>query len=328
MTSQQPPAFRAQARVPFWRRTPPAVFPPLLGLFGLAQAWGQAAAPFGVPRGVSELLLGAIALFYAFALAAYLAKAAARPAVVLEDLRILPGRAGIAAMTLCLLLLAAGLAPIAPSAARGLLFAGLAAHFGVAALVAYSLMSGPAEARKVTPAWHLSFVGFIVAPLSAAPLGHTSLAGAILAGTAAVAALIYGVSVAQILRRIPPPPLRPLLAIHLAPLALFGSASVLLGLTDLALVFAGLASVVALALLLSARTLTSAGFSPLWGAFTFPLAAYSGLMLGLADQGQIFRIVGGVTLVAATLLIPWIAVRVVQMWVRGTLAAKTNAAVA
>ncbi|MDJ0629856.1 MAG: tellurium resistance protein [Rhodobacter sp.] len=328
MTPQQPPAFRAQTHIPFWRRTPPAVFPPLMGLFGLALAWGRAVEPFSVPRAISDLLLGAVALVFLFALGAYGAKLVKRPGVVVEDLRILPGRTGLAAMSLCALLLAVGLVPIMPIAAQALLFAGLAVHLGLAALMIHSLMTSPPEARQVTPAWHLSFVGFVVAPLSAAPLGFDLLAQALLAGTMAIAALIYGASAAQVLRRGTPPSLRPLLAIHLAPVCLFGTTAMLLDLTGLAVAFAGLASAGFVALVLSARYLTAAGFSALWGAFTFPLAAFSGLMLDLGGQGATFRIVGGVTLVAATLLIPWIAAKVLQLWIKGALAVKTNAAVA
>ena len=326
MTSRQPPAFHAQGRVPFWRRTPPSVFPPLMGLFGLALAWERAAEPLGVPRAVSEMLLGAVVMLFLFALAAYLAKLAKRPAVIVEDLRILPGRAGLAAGPMCIMVVSPGLVPHAPALGRWLLFGGLVAHGGLAVRVVHGLLTGPVEARQVTPVWHLSFVGFIVAPLSAAPLGFTGLAQAVLAGTAAAAALIYGVSLAQLIRRNPPPPLRPLLAIHVSPLALCGTASLLLGLTGFAVVFAGLASLVVAMLLLNARYLTAAGFSPLWGAFTFPLAAYAGLMLGLAGHGAIFGAVGGLGLVAGTVLIPWIAARILQMWARGALAAKTNAA--
>ena len=44
-------------------------------------------------------------------------------------------------------------------------------------------------------------------------------ASALLWATLPIAALIWGISLAQLIGRIPPAPLRPLLAIHLAPVS-------------------------------------------------------------------------------------------------------------
>jgi tellurite resistance protein len=95
-----------------------------------------------------------------------------------------------------------------------------------------------------------------------------------------------------------------------------------------AILFAALATAVLVVLLTRARYLTVAGFSPLWGAFTFPAAAYAGLMLALAGQGAPFRLAGAIALIAATIIVPLIAARVLRMWARGILATRTNAAVA
>jgi len=95
-------------------------------------------------------------------------------------------------------------------------------------------------------------------------------------------------------------------------------------------VLAGLASLLLFILLIRVRYLTAAGFSPLWGAFTFPFAAWCGLMMALAGQGVglVFRIAGGIGLVAATMLTIWICAKVLRMWASGALATKTNAATA
>jgi tellurite resistance protein len=66
---------------------------------------------------VGDVVLGAVTLLWAFAAAGYLAKAARRPGVVAEDLRGLPGRAGLAAASLGALLAAAALAPLASGVA-------------------------------------------------------------------------------------------------------------------------------------------------------------------------------------------------------------------
>ena len=41
-----------------WRRVPPAIFPPLLGILGLALAWRLAAQRFGLPDALPGMLAG------------------------------------------------------------------------------------------------------------------------------------------------------------------------------------------------------------------------------------------------------------------------------
>jgi tellurite resistance protein len=310
---------------------PPAVFPAIMGLFGLGLALRRGADAIGYPIAIAEIALGAISLLWIFATLGYLIKISQRPAVIMEDLAILPGRAGLAAMSLGVFLLAATMLPYAPAAAAGLMFAGLASHGVLAVLIILALLRGPAEGRHVTPVWHLNFVGFIIAGLTAAPLGYIGLATAILYGTAIVAVGIWAVSLMQLIKRIPPAPLRPLLAIHLAPAALLGSVALLLGMPMIAMVFAVVGGVILLAMVATARWITEAGFSALWGAFTFPLAAYTSLLLllGAVIGGQsVWVWCGIICLTAAIGIVPAIALKVLQAWTKGTLAAKTNAATA
>ncbi len=315
-------------KTPAWRSTPPALFPPVMGLFGLALAWRRASAFSDAAGTISDLVFGVVTMLFLLLAAAYVAKVISAPEVVGRDLTVLPGRLGLSAFSMSVMLLGAGLVPFSTGLATVLVFGGLALHAALAVWIARLLLAAPPEGRAVTPAWHLSFVGFIVAPLAAAPLGYEGLAQLVLYATVPVAAVIYGLSLRQFLTRRAPEPLRPLLAIHLAPLALFGTAAALTGQGALALGFATAASGLILLLLASARWLTTVGFSPLWGAFTFPLAAYAGLCLTLAPAYEAFRWPGFAALIAASLLIPWIAAKVVRMWLRGSLAPKTNAAVA
>jgi tellurite resistance protein len=309
-----------------WRATPPAIFPPILGMFALGLGWRRGAGAFALPEGMAaaaaEALLGGVTLLFAFALVAYGAKVARRPAVVGEDLRVLPGLAGLAAAVLGLYAAAAALAPYAAGAARGLIVMGLALHAALALAFAVRLATGPAEARLVTPVWHLVLVGPIVAALAAAAAGWPGLARAIFWAVLPVAGAIWAASLWQFVRRIPPAPLRPLLAIHIAPASLFAAVAADTGLPfgpTLALAAAALAAV----LVAAGRWVTAAGFSALWGAFTFPAGALAGALLA---QG--WTVAGGLVLIAATLAVPWIAARVMRMWAQGTLAPRTNAAVA
>jgi tellurite resistance protein len=300
-----------------------------MGLFGLGLAWRQAArAGAGDPAAaLGDAILGAVTLLWLFALAAWAAKPLRRPAVVVEEMRTLPGRAGMAAMTLSALLCAAALAPQAPGLARGLLAAGLAGHAMVAVLAVRALLAAPPEGHTVTPVMHLTFVGFVLSVAPAVALGWPALGVAVFWATLAAAVAIWGASAVQFARAGVPAPLRPLLAVHLAPASVLGQAALALGMPAAAAALAAVSAVLVLVLLAAAITgwLTAAGFTPLWGAFTFPLAAAAGLMLGL---GGPWAWAGAGLLAAATALIPWIAFRILRLWADGSLAARTNAAVA
>jgi len=318
---QYPPPQFPPARPARFSRTPPAIFPPILGLLGLGLALRHASAALDLPAAAAEMLLGATTALWLLALFAYGVKVMRRPAVVAEDLRVLPGRAGLAVAGLSMLLVAAAAVPYAPGLARGVLFGGLALHTLIVALIIRQMVLGPYDLRQVTPVWHLSFVGFIVGGLAAVPLGLTGLAQGLLWSTMPIAAVIWGISLVQLIRRIPPAPLRPLLAIHLNPAALFAIVAAALGHTGLALGFAALGALILIALVAAVRWLTVSGFTPFWGAFTFPIAAYVSALyaLGLDTTATL-------VLIACLAIVPYVAWRVMQSWAVGALAAKTNAA--
>lgn len=320
--------FKLPRKTRFGDHVPPAVFPSVLGLFGLGLAWRKAGAVFQVPEAVSQLILGAVTLLFVFAVCAYLLKVLRRPAVVAEDMKVLPGRAGLAAMALSLYLLADAVLPFNEGLAYIVMMLGVAGNIFMVASKLMLMVSGPEPQRTVNPVWHLIFTGFILMPLPALSLGWVLLSEITLFSCAVVAVAIWGASLGQLIHRAPPVPLRPLLAFHLMPASLLGIVALELDRLDFALGCAMLALLICLALVLRASYIMAAGFSPLWGAFTFPLAAFAMLMLALAEagQGELFRIAGGITLVGGTLLIPAIAVKVMQSWAKGQLAPRTNAA--
>ncbi|WP_424943253.1 tellurium resistance protein [Aliiroseovarius crassostreae] len=323
-----PPPKPIPPKTGLFQRTPPAMFTPIFGLMGLGLAWRRAGESFSVPAEFGEMILGAVSLLYLFAVLAYLAKLLRRPGVFVEDLRVLPGRAGLATMGLSGYLLAVVLVIYSPALALVVLCLSGLWHLAVALTVIRILIASQPEGRAVTPVWHLTFVGFIVSPIAALPLGFHAYSSAIFWITLAVAAGIYLASALAFARKTVPAPLRPLLAIHLAPTSLLGTVAYLMGNAQMGFALTCVSVGIFAVLLLSARWLTRDGFSPLWGAFTFPLTAFSSLMqiAYLAGEGSIFRILGGVTLVLATLIVPPIAVKILKLWAKGVLAAKTNAA--
>lgn len=320
-----PPAFRPSNR---WRDTPPMLFPPILGLFALGHAWRFAARHLGAPAGIGEMILGATTLLFLFCLTAWISKPVRRPGVIVEELRTLPGRAGLAAMIMCMSLLAATLEPFAPRLAVGVVSLAAAAHLGLAALVLRLVLSGPPEGRAITPAFHLMFAGPVLMALTLIPLGLTGVAQAVFWFTLVMATAIWTTSGLQLLKRRPPAPMRPILAVHLAPASLFASVATMLDMPAIGVTAMVLATFILLAMLGNARWLTEAGFSPFWGSFTFPIAAYAAALLKITDGSGPVAMVGAAALVAATLAVAAIAGRVLKDWARGTLAGRTNAAIA
>ncbi|WP_395539956.1 tellurium resistance protein [Neotabrizicola sp. sgz301269] len=319
-----PPEFPPR-RLPVFARVPPAIFPVLLGLLGLAGAMRLGFERLGLPLAAADLVAGLVLGLWAFGIFGYLVKLCRRPGVILEDMRVMPGRAALAAGTGSVMTAAVVLGPFAPGAALALLWTGLVLHFLLAVLAVAVLADLPREARGVNPGWHILFTGFILGAPPAALLGQEALARGLIWATIPVALAIWGASLAQLLRGAPPAPLRPMLAIHLAPACLFATAAALTGQVHLEAGFATMAIVIALALASAARWICAAGITPLWGAFSFPIAALATALLrqtgGLASLGMG---VLGVALIA----VPWIAWLVLKDWPSGRLAAKTNAATA
>jgi tellurite resistance protein len=204
-----------------------------------------------------------------------------------------------------------------------LLLMALLVHGVVALLTLRVLASLSTEARAVNPGWHLSFVGFIVAGPAALALGHEGLARGLFWATLPLALAIWSLSGRQLWQRIPPAPLRPLLAIHLAPAALFATVGTGLGLGGFAMVFLAGAALVLLALGAGWRWITASGFSALWGAFTFPLTAAAVAFIG---QGGALGWFGLALMGGALVVVPVIVWKVLRLWPGGQLAAKTNAA--
>ncbi|MBW6505709.1 MAG: tellurium resistance protein [Rhodobacteraceae bacterium] len=308
-----------------WRRTPPAIFPPILGLLGLGLAWRRGAADFGVPGEVVELALGGLTLLALYAALAYAGKFVRRLAVLSDDLRILPGYAGVAAALLCLEQLVSVIAPYAPVSALLLFWTVLALHVGLLGQLVLLLARAPAQQRRVTPAWHLPWSGLGVTALAAQHIGLATLALWLFWLALGLSVLIWAACAEQFRRERMPAPLRPLHAIHLAPMAYMGALAVEMGLTGTANALAVLSGAFALVLLAGARWLLAGGFSPLWSALTFPTASVAGFWL---MHGGRAHLAGDLMLVLATLLTFPIAFAVLRDWASGRLAIKTGAAVA
>lgn len=325
--SQHIEAASTRTALPYFHRMPPAVFPSLLGLGGLALAWraGASAVQAGpeLPWILSAIATGLIL----FALFSYAMKLRLRLGVIRDDVLLLPGRAGVSAGILSIYMMAGISAPLSASLAKVVLLAGLALHLAVLAVLLPILTTGPRERRVITPIWHLHFVGFIVAARVAPSMGWEALASFIMWPALSAAILIWIFSLRQNLAAMPAPPMRPLFAIHLAPLALIGTVAFETGHNMLADILAVLSVLAISFLIASSRWLLAAGFTPFWGALTFPLAAAAGFWVTYAGLGSDFPgLIAWAVLLLATLVTIPVAFRIIILWANGSLAEKSGAA--
>ncbi len=326
-----PPPPQLPPKVGLFQRVPPAVFPAVLGLLGVGIAWRRGVDVLGVPGELVEMYLGMVSLLLVYCLLAYAVKAVRRPGAVAEDFATLPGRTGIAALTMCLMVWAAVMFPYGAALAWGVFVLGLVGWAIGALVVALKRIKGADTTGPMTPAMYLVFVGVIVAPAAAVPLGVSLPVVALIVWYSLFATVgLSLLTLPALIRGTVPEAMRPIQCIHLAPVSLVASGAFLSGQPVLGGIAAIWASVVALLLIWRARWMTVAGFSGFWSAFTFPVSSYSGALLitGKVMALSWVGMLGGVVLVFATLTTIAIAFRVMKLWAKGALAAKTNASIA
>ncbi|WP_119422163.1 C4-dicarboxylate ABC transporter [Desertibaculum subflavum] len=305
------------------QRLPVALFGAVMGLAGLGLAWRRAAAAIGAPPAVGETLLLLAALVFAVVLLAYAAKLLRhRTAVAAEFVHPLAG-SFFAAIAISALLLAAGLTPHAPDAARALWIVGAAGEYlaAIAAVRGWIVRATPREAAN--PAWFVPVVGCIVAPIAGAPLGFAG-ASWILFGTGIVAWLFLMPMVVQrlVFEAVVPAPATPTICILIAPPAVgFTALDILAGGNAGApahILFGGAVFFAALALSMAPR-IAQAPFGVPWWAMSFPSAALAAAALRYAE---IYPSAGiawlAISLLAlATALIAFLAMRSLAALRRG-----------
>ena len=317
------------SRQPLWRSTPPAIFPVILGLVGLVHAWHGIGRAFGLPAAFGDILLGiTVALLAVFTLS-YVAKLIARPGVLMDDLKSPPGRAGLSAISMSFIVLSVGLLPFGEMV-RYVWWFGIILHLAIVTFVVKAISKAPPEGRSVTPFQLLPFVGLSTTPLAGVALGYVLLSQILTYISLTAFAVILFQLVGKFMRTRPPEPLRPPFAIILAPLSLFGMAFGQFGPEIAFTAFYIAVWAYGIALLVFAKWLTKAGFTPMWGSFTFPAATFTNINIMAIGKG--FGVVATTGTIAggliATVLIFFIAYKAFKMWASRKLAQKTGAAVA
>ena len=315
---------------PLWRQTPPAAFPVCLGFLSLALAWRHASDIFPwASEDLSSLMLAAATGYFLWFLAFYFAKVVARPAVILEDMRTPPARAGIAAMAMSMMLLAAALLPFGISVPL-VWWTGVVLQILASGIVLHAIWVDPPEKRHFSTFQYLTFVGPVTGPIAGIPLGYVWQSKLLIAASL-VAYVIVTAGILLTLKKDPiPKPLRPSVMIFLAPLALFAVGFGSLGFDTFFAVFFWSSEVVFVALLLMSPWMLRGGYTPVWGSFTFPLAIYVNAQLMAIDKGfGTIAVVGAyIGLTIATPVVFYMMYRTVMEWVSGDLAKKSHAATA
>jgi tellurite resistance protein len=319
-----------QRKIPLWRQTPPAIFPVTLGFMTLALGWRKAADVMpGIPVDIGNLMLGLSTGYFIWFLLFYVAKLAARPAVLFEDMRTPPARAGIAAMAMSMMVLAAALLPLKLSVPQ-VWWTGVVMQVGASAIVLHAIWKDAPEDRHFTTFQYLTFVGPIVGPIAGVPLGYIwqsywMTMGALGAFVIITIGLFYSFRAEPMPER-----MRPSMMIFLAPVCLFalsyGSQGYDWGFT----VFYWFGGAVAFVLLLMVPWMLKGGYTPIWAAFKFPLSAFLNLHVIAVGNGHRLWAELGVYagLVIATPVILYISYRSIMEWVTGDLAQKSGAATA
>ena len=312
---------------PLWRSTPPAIFPVCLGLLGLGLGWRSAADVLPVAVDIGDVLLGLGSAYYLVFLTFYLCKLAARPGVLLEDMTNPAARAGVAALAMSMMLLAAALLPLGVSVPP-VWWTGVILQVGASAMGCFAIWKDPPGMRQFSTFQYLTFVGPVVGPAAGIPLGYVT-ESLVLTLAALVAYVVITVGYCgRLLRRLPSLRMRPALAIFLAPICLFATSFGLLGFDWAFHLFYWLANAVALVLLVLTPWMIRGGYSPVWAAFTFPIAAFLQVQVLAVAKGDGVLAVAGTyaTMAIGTPVILYVVYRSTMTWVTGELAASSGAA--
>lgn len=186
-----------------------------------------------------------------------------------------------------MMLTAAALVPYATGLAAFLLLVGVAHHLIHAIMVLWVLGHSPPEERLINPTLYLPFVGQIVAPIAGVPLGYWTASAVIFWSAVAAWVVITTVSLRRILSAPIPKPLRQGMVIFLAPSGVgVISADVLDASWSLAMMLVFGVAVAGFAIWLATRIgwLVAGGWTPAWGAFTFPTVALAGAAMIFFDR--------------------------------------------
>ncbi len=313
----------------FWRRTPPALFPCLLGFIGLGLAWRRAAEVWPVPPVIGEVILLVSCLMFMATGTSYHLKLSLRPSVIFEDLKVGPASGAVSAGSMCLMLYATAMAPYLYELAQLFWWVAVIQHAGYMICVTIALARSDTQLSDVNPSIILPYVGYILASVGGPILGYATLSGFLLMATIPGCIFIIILSLVNLKRHGVIKPLRSSYFIILAPLSIYGIGAYNIWPDSSYIIFWSIALFAGLCLAPFLGWFSAGGWSPAWGAFTFPLSAFAGVMLtGVqSDFGLVADVGSVISLGLATLVVPYVVWKTYRFWMIGKLTQATGASV-
>ena len=257
---------------------PLPLFAAPMGIGGLGLAWRVAGHALGAPIVIGEALLLITGALWLIIVALHVIRAARHSGALAGDLRHPIRSAFAGAVSIGMMIIAAGLLPYAFGAAALVWAAAVLLHLSIAVWTVRGLMIAPREASALAPPLLIPLVGNILAPVVGAKLGLLPFSWMLFGLGALLWAMIQPLILARIVTGPAlPERLRPTLAIMLAPPAVGAAALANLtggfGVGPLA-VF-GLAAFVAVVLLTLTPMFARTPFAMSWWGWTFPSAAFA-----------------------------------------------------
>ncbi len=309
----------------------PQWFAPVMGWCGLALAWHRAQDGFGPAAQTLAQACGAVAgLVFAAVLAGMVLRSARNPRALPEDLAH-PVRQGFAAAfpVSIILLATVGVAVGLPAYLTKPVWAtGLAVQLAVTTWIVSRWMAGKLPWASITPVVYIPIVGNILVPLAGVPLHHEALSWAFFG----IGAFFWPVVTAMILVRQAQQPMPDRLApswfITLAPPSVAGISLISLG-APMPVAFAalGVASLLLLATATRVPTILKTPFGmPAWAA-SFPLAAFSALLMRASADAPGLRLPGTFMLAVSSLVVLGLSLATVRGLRAGSLLAPEPVAV-
>ena len=300
---------------PWIAYVPVPLFATVMGLSGLGLAWRMAAAALGWPGWPGETLLAAAAACFVLLACTYVAKAARFGAAVAAEFQHPVVVNFFPAISIGLMLLAAGVLPYQPAAANGIWLAGAALQLLLAVIIMARWIARNFEIHHASPAWFIPVVGNIVAPITGVRLGYVEPSWFFFAIGLTFWLVLFPIVVNRIVFHDQlPAQFVPTLFILMAPPAVGFLAYIELNggqLDALARVLLFGAVFIALLLVALMRLFLAVPFAISWWAYTFPSAAVALALLRYLQSvgGTVPRLLAIVALLVATAIVGVVTVR-------------------
>ncbi|MCS6890874.1 MAG: C4-dicarboxylate ABC transporter, partial [Rhodovarius sp.] len=216
------------------------------------------------------------------------------------------------AITIGLMLVAAGLAPYGPGLASAIWLLAVAGHVGIGIWLLRLMLLAPREPALFAPPLIIPLVGHAVAPIVGVRLGFGTLSWMLFGAGLMLWLFLQPLLLARLATGPAlPPRLRPTLVIFLAPPAVtcLAAAAVTEGFGPLPLALLGMGVVLALVLLTFLPEFARAPFAMSWWGWTFPTAAFSAAVTGAARAHPL----PGISLLAWVVLLAASAILVIVL---------------